>query len=92
MCSSDLGDVRGMGLFRGMELVVDRATKEPVSEKSIGQVVAEAAKRGVLIGASNRSVPGLNNVICLAPALVATAADIDAITDAIDQALSAVFG
>ena len=87
-----IGDVRGMGLFRGMELVSDRVTKEPVSEKAIGQVVAQAAARGVLIGASNRSVPGLNNVICLAPALVATAADIDAISDAIDQALTAVFG
>ena len=87
-----IGDVRGMGLFRGMELVADRSTKEPVSEKNIGQVVAQAAARGVLIGASNRSVPGLNNVICLAPALVATAADIDAITDAIDQALGVVFG
>ena len=87
-----IGDVLCMGLFRGMELVADRGTKEPVSEKSIGQVVAQAAARGVLIGASNRSVPGLNNVICLAPALVATAADIDAITHAIDQALGAVFG
>tara|TARA_R110002020_G_scaffold178196_15_gene371100 strand:- start:3548 stop:4924 length:1377 start_codon:yes stop_codon:yes gene_type:complete len=87
-----IGDVRGMGLFRGMELVADRATKAPVSEKEIGQVVAQAAARGVLIGASNRSVPGLNNVICLAPALVATAADIDAITEAIDQALGVVFG
>lgn len=87
-----IGDVRGMGLFRGLELVADRTTKEPVSEKSIAQVVAAAAARGVLIGASNRSVPGLNNVICLAPALVATAADIDAIADAIDHALASVFG
>ena len=54
--------------------------------------MAEAAARGVLIGASNRSVPGLNNVICLAPALVATASDIDAITDAIDHALGVFFG
>jgi taurine-pyruvate aminotransferase len=87
-----VGDVRGMGLFQGMELVLDRSTKEPVSEKSISQVVAQAAARGVLIGASNRSVPGLNNVICLAPALVATESDIDAITEAIDQALGVVFG
>ena len=89
---SVIGDVRGLGLFQGAELVTDRETKEPVSEKSIASVIAEASARGVLIGASNRSVPGLNNVICLAPALVATEADIDAITDAIDHALTAVYG
>ncbi|RIX99715.1 aminotransferase class III-fold pyridoxal phosphate-dependent enzyme [Aureimonas flava] len=86
-----IGDVRGMGLFQGAELVKDRATREPVDEPSIARVVAETAARGVMIGASNRSVPGLNNVLCLAPALVASAAEIDAITAAMDGALSAVF-
>ncbi|KQT87536.1 aminotransferase class III-fold pyridoxal phosphate-dependent enzyme [Aurantimonas sp. Leaf443] len=86
-----IGDVRGMGLFQGAELVEDRTTRKPVDEKSIARVIAETTARGVLIGASNRSVPGLNNVLCLAPALVASAAEIDAITSAIDGALAAVF-
>lgn len=86
-----IGDVRGMGLFQGAELVKDRATREPVDEKSISRVIAETTQRGVMIGASNRSVPGLNNVICLAPALVVNAAQIDAITTALDGALSVVF-
>ena len=87
-----VGQVRGKGLFLGAELVADRATKEPVSEKAVGAVVAECAAQGVIIGAMNRSVPGANNVLCLAPALTATADDIDRITDTVDRALGKVFG
>ena len=81
-----------MGLFLGAELVKDRDTKDPVEEKDVGAVVAECANLGVIIGASNRSIPGRNNVLCFSPALIATAEDIDAITDAVDKALTKVFG
>ncbi|WP_322867144.1 aspartate aminotransferase family protein [Aquicoccus sp. G2-2] len=87
-----IGDVRGKGLFLGTELVRDRTSKEPVSEKEVGQVVAECGAQGVIIGATNRSVPGLNNVLCFSPALISTADDIDQITDAVDNALTKVFG
>ncbi|MDQ2094041.1 aminotransferase family protein [Rhodalgimonas zhirmunskyi] len=87
-----VGDVRGKGLFCGAELVRDRATKEAVSEKEIAQVVAECGAQGVIIGAANRSIPGLNNVLCFSPALIATPDDIDQITDAVDVALGKVFG
>ena len=84
--------MRGIGLFQGLELVSDRDAKTPVAESQIAAVVAGCAERGVIIGASNRSVPGLNNVLCFSPALIATPADIDAITDAVDGALTQVFG
>ena len=87
-----VGDVRGKGLFLGAELVTDRGTKEPVSEKEVAAVVAECAKQGAIIGAMNRSVPGTNNVLCFAPALIATADDIDQITDTVDRSLTTVFG
>jgi len=87
-----IGDVRGKGLFLGAELVADRGTKEPVSEKDVGAVVAACGAQGVIIGATNRSVPGLNNTLCFSPALIATADDIDKITDAVDNALTKVFG
>ena len=87
-----IGDVRGKGLFLGAELVADRETKQPVTEAQVGQVVAECGVLGVIIGATNRSVPGLNNTLCFSPALIATAADIDQITDAVDKALTKVFG
>ena len=87
-----IGDVRGKGLFLGAELVKDRDTKEPVAEKDVMAVVADCGAQGVIIGAANRSIPDRNNVLCFSPALIATADDIDAITDAVDRALTKVFG
>ena len=88
---SVIGDVRGAGLFCGAELVKDRKTKEPAEEKMVQAVVADCMAQGVVIGATNRSLPGYNNTLCFSPALIATTDDIDAITDAVDQALSRVF-
>ncbi len=87
-----IGDVRGKGLFCGAELVADRATKEPADEKKVAAVVADCNAQGVIIGMTNRSVPGLNNTLTFSPALIATASDIDQITDAVDGALTRVFG
>ena len=84
--------VRGKGLFVGAELVADRGTKEPAEEKKVQAVVADCMAQGVIIGATNRSVPGFNNTLCLSPALIATKDDIDQITGAIDAALGRVFG
>jgi taurine-pyruvate aminotransferase len=86
-----VGDVRGVGLFCGLEIVEDKASKKAMDEKRVAAVVADCAARGVIVGMTNRSIPGLNNTLCLAPALIATAADIDAITSAIDAALTKVF-
>ncbi|NND18295.1 MAG: aminotransferase class III-fold pyridoxal phosphate-dependent enzyme, partial [Silicimonas sp.] len=86
-----IGDVRGKGLFCGAELVADRETKEPVDEKKVQAVVADCMAQGVIIGATNRSVPGFNNTLCFSPALISTADDIDEITVAVDKALTKVF-
>ena len=84
-----IGQVRGKGLFAGIELVKDRQTKEPVEEAFAQQVVANClADDAVIIGVTNRSVPGFNNTLTLSPALIAKKADIDAIVDAIDRALT----
>jgi taurine-pyruvate aminotransferase len=87
-----VGDVRGKGLFCGAELVADRATKDPAPEKMVQAVVADCMGQGVIIGATNRSIPGFNNTLCFSPALIATADDIDTITEAVDGALTRVFG
>jgi taurine-pyruvate aminotransferase len=87
-----IGQVRGKGLFCGAELVADRATKDPVEEKLVQAVVADCAAQGVLIGATNRSIPGYNNTLCFSPALIATPDDIDEITEAVDRSLTKVFG
>jgi taurine-pyruvate aminotransferase len=87
-----IGEVRGKGLFCGAELVADRETRAPLDEKKVAAVVAATMARGVQIGMTNRSLPGLNNTLCLSPALIVTAAQIDQITTAIDGALTEVCG
>ena len=83
-----IGDVRGVGLFAGIELVTDRRTKAPVHESVPVRIAADCMERGVVIGRTNRSnTGGLNNVLLLAPALICTPDDVDAIVDAIDGAL-----
>jgi taurine-pyruvate aminotransferase len=87
-----IGDVRGQGLFAGAELVTNRGTKDPLNEKQVGAIVADCMGQGVIIGATNRSVPGFNNTLLFAPALIATKDDIDEITGAVDKALTRVLG
>ncbi|MEM6758477.1 MAG: aminotransferase class III-fold pyridoxal phosphate-dependent enzyme [Pseudomonadota bacterium] len=87
-----IGDVRGKGLFCGAELVADRDTREPAPEAQVQAVVKDCMSQAIIIGATNRSLPGKNNTLCFSPPLIATADDIDAITDAVDGALTRVFG
>ncbi len=62
------GDRRGArhGPVQGAELVADRTTREPLPEKMVQAVVADCLKQGVIIGASNRSMPGYNNTLLFA--------------------------
>lgn len=85
-----IGEVRGKGLFAGAELVKDRETREPLDEKLVMSVVADCLKQGVIIGASNRSMPGFNNTLLFAPALIAGPDEIDEITEAVDKALAKI--
>lgn len=79
----NVGDVRGRGLFAGVELVVDKATKEPVGEAVMGAVMKAITGRGVLAGRTNRSLPGLNNTLNIAPPLIVDRDDVDRIVDAV---------
>ncbi len=87
-----IGDVRGKGLFLGAELVADRESRAPMPEAKVQAVVKDCMAQGVIIGATNRSVPGKNNTLCYSPALIATKDDIDQIIAATDGALGRVFG
>lgn len=85
-----IGDVRGKGLFMGLELVKDRVTKEPVDESVTAGVVASCMQDGVMIGRTNRSFETFNNTLCLSPALICTRDDADEIVSAIDTALAKI--
>ena len=75
------------------ELVADRTTREPLDEKLVAAVTGHCMKNdAVIIGMTNRSLPGLNNTLCFSPALIATKDDIDQIITSVDGALSAVVG
>ena len=82
-----VGDIRGLGLFAGIEVVEDKKSKAPAPESTLATIVADVKKQGILMGRMGRSVPGLNNVLTLAPALVVTKAEIDAAVQAIGVAL-----
>jgi 4-aminobutyrate aminotransferase len=80
-----VGEVRGMGLMQGIELVKNRKTKEPAPEATAA--VMEAAKeRGVIIGKGGL----LGNVLRISPPLNVTPDDADQAADVIDAALGAV--
>lgn len=88
-----IGDVRGKGLFLGAEMVSDLETRAPMAEGLVAQITGHCmAKDGVIIGMTNRSVPGFNNTLCFSPSLIATKDDIDAIITSVDGALTAVLG
>ena len=82
-----VGDIRGLGLFAGIEIVDDKKTKAPSAESTLAGIVADVKKQGILMGRMGRSVPGLNNVLTLAPALIVTKAQIDATIKALGVAL-----
>lgn len=86
-----IGDVRGKGLFLGAELVTDRDSRAPAEEAKVQAVVGNCMAQGVIIGATNRSLPGKNNSLCFSPALIATKDDINHIIAAVDKALGDVF-
>ncbi len=85
-----IGDVRGKGLFLGLEMVKDRQTKEPVDESVTAGVVADCLQQGVMIGRTNRSFTEFNNTLCFSPALICTQDNADQIVQAVDNALSRV--
>ena len=83
--------MRGKGLFLGLELVRDIETREPLDEALVQGIVADCMqKSAVIIGATNRSLAGFNNTLCLSPALISTKSDMDEITVAIDGAMGRV--
>jgi alanine-glyoxylate transaminase/(R)-3-amino-2-methylpropionate-pyruvate transaminase len=78
-----IGDVRGMGLMLGVELVTDRATRTPASAETL-EVLEAAREMGVLIGKGGLA----GNVLRIKPPMCITAEDVDFALDVLDRALS----
>lgn len=80
-----IGDVRGMGLMQAIELVKDRATKEPAPEAT-NQFMEECRKRGLLVGKGGF----FGNVIRTSPPLNIGKSDVDEAIRMMDQSLTAM--
>ena len=86
-----IGDVRGKGLFVGMELVKNRKTKEPIHEPWFEGPRPPSAKLKVLGQALQQGVyclPGQTSVIMLAPPLAIKKDEIDFAMNVFDKALA----
>ena len=82
-----VGDVRGKGLFCGIEFVEDKATRVPVSEAVMAKIMGDLVAEGVLVGRTNTSIPGMNTIMNFAPALVITREQVDLIVNAVKKAI-----
>ena len=78
-----IGDVRGLGLMVGVELVRDRQTKERATTER-NQMVQEMFKRGVLLLGAGQ------NALRFAPPLVISKAQVDVVVDIFEQSLKQV--
>ena len=82
-----IGDVRGMGLMQGVELVEDETRKDrSPNARATARLFEETKKRGLLIGKG-----GLyGNVLRISPPLIATAADVDEAVEKLDESFTSI--
>ena len=88
-----VGDIRGLGLFAGIELVCDKATRRwfDRSLKVNIQVAGQAFERGLITYPGNGGVDGINgDHILLAPPFTINEAQIDEMVDILKQAIRTV--
>jgi 4-aminobutyrate aminotransferase-like enzyme len=80
-----VGDIRGSGLFLGVELVKDRATQEPAAEEA-SAVADRMRDRGILLGTDGP----FHNVLKIRPPMPFTDEDAAQLTDVLASVLSAM--
>jgi adenosylmethionine-8-amino-7-oxononanoate aminotransferase len=92
-----IGDIRGRGLFRGVELVADRGSKEPFAPevKLNALVKREAMVRGLLVYPMGGTIDGTRgDHVLLAPPFIVNREQVDVIVerfgDAVDAAVAYV--
>jgi alanine-glyoxylate transaminase / (R)-3-amino-2-methylpropionate-pyruvate transaminase len=80
-----IGEVRGMGLMLGVELVTDRVTKEPAVADT-ATIVEKAKDRGLLLGKGGY----FGNVIRIKPPMCISKDDCDFMVDCLDACMAEV--
>jgi adenosylmethionine-8-amino-7-oxononanoate aminotransferase len=87
-----VGDIRGRGLFWGIELVADRATKQPFDPKLQvhARVKREAMKAGLLCYPMGGTVDGQRgDHVLLAPPFILDETQLDELVDKLHRAITA---
>ncbi|SEO97889.1 hypothetical protein SAMN04490248_11823 [Salinihabitans flavidus] len=87
-----VGDIRGRGMFRGLELVADRDTKEPFApDRAIHKAVKRAAfEAGLICYPMGGTIDGLRgDHILLAPPFILTEAQVEELVGKLSTALDA---
>ncbi len=87
-----VGDIRGRGLFRGVELVKDRATKTPFAPelKLHARIKREAMARGLMVYPMGGTIDGrLGDHVLIAPPFIIEPAQVDAIVERLGESLEA---
>jgi adenosylmethionine-8-amino-7-oxononanoate aminotransferase len=88
-----IGDVRGMGLLCGFEIVKDKHTKAPFDKdmQVARQVGLEALKRGVILYPGRGSVDGISgDHVLLAPPLIITQEQLKRVVEVIKESIAEV--
>ncbi len=80
-----IGEVRGLGLMLGVELVRDRASKEPASTET-ADVLELCRERGLLLGKGGL----FGNVLRIKPPMCLTKNDADFLVDCLGETLDGV--
>ncbi|WP_296741597.1 aspartate aminotransferase family protein, partial [Mesorhizobium sp.] len=86
----NVGDVRGRGLFMGVELVEDRSTKQPFDPKRKlhARIKKAAMANGLLVYPMGGTIDGASgDHVLLAPPFICDPAAIDAIVERLDDAI-----
>jgi adenosylmethionine-8-amino-7-oxononanoate aminotransferase len=87
-----VGDIRGRGLFWGIELVQDRGSKKPFdpARKVHSRIRQEAMKRGLMVYPMGGTVDGrYGDHILLAPAFITTETELSQIVERLDASIQA---
>jgi adenosylmethionine-8-amino-7-oxononanoate aminotransferase len=87
-----VGDVRGRGLFQAIELVRERAAKEPFdpAHKLHARIKQQAMARGLMVYPMGGTVDGSKgDHVLLAPPFICREADIDTIVERLGEAVDA---
>ncbi|MYL42484.1 aspartate aminotransferase family protein [Virgibacillus salexigens] len=86
---SYVGDIRGIGLLLGIELVEDKTSKQPAKPERVAKIIKECKDHGLIIGKNGDTVAGFNNIITLCPPLSITDDELEFMIAIIKQVFEA---